>query len=101
MLVSLKRPIMTEVGFFKPDPGGTVLPDSLVDKLPRDAKIIEGPDNSNPVDDPVREVRKSSFSETMKKDAKTSLKGKPLSAAEVSAPEKPKAVPKKTILAKD
>ena len=88
MLVDLKRPFDAGgKGFYKPEPGGTVLPDSLVDMLPNDAEVLEGPDNSTPVADPEAETRQTAFSSVMEREGKTGKKSQRV--ADSKQPEVP------------
>ena len=90
MKVLLKRPIFTAVGMYSPDPDGVVIPDSLADKLPKDAEVLEGPDEAKPVEDPDMDPSRGTFVAHMdasKPQAKRSTKAK--------------ASTKKTILDKD
>ncbi len=63
MLVKLIRPVFTRVGFYEPDPEGTVMPDSLEEMVKgiKDAVILEGPDEANPVNDPDGDPNAGSF----------------------------------------
>lgn len=82
MLVLLKRPVFTKVGFFQPDPSGVTMPDSLFEFISglAGAEVIEAPDETRAVPDPDTKPSAGSFVAHFdgdKPQAKKSTKAQP------------------------